>query len=233
MTLAEYQALAQRTSNARKRSDKLENACLGLAGECGEVCDIVKKALFQGHALDRAGLIEEAGDVLWYLAELAAGLGVSLEDIAVQNVMKLRRRYPNGFDAERSRNRGTEGENGEGNEGDHAAAAATPHPSGYCRPPSPQGEGLGTGTQDLNGVPQGEGLQGKELEEAPRASWIATAERMPHKGALCAVAGRNATRKISFYDLALYDGEKFVAARGREAMITHWMELAEMPEKSR
>ena len=138
MTLAEYQALAQRTSNAGKRSDKLENACLGLAGECGEVCDIVKKALFQGHALDRAGLIEEAGDVLWYLAELAAGLGVSLEDIAVQNVMKLRRRYPNGFDAERSRNRGTEGNNGEGNEGDHAAAAATPHPSGYRRPPSPQ-----------------------------------------------------------------------------------------------
>lgn len=231
MTLAEYQALAQRTSNAGKRSDKLENACLGLAGECGEACDIVKKALFQGHVLDRAGLIEEAGDVLWYLAELAAGLGVSLEDMAVQNVMKLRRRYPNGFDAERSRNRGTDGENGEGNEGDHAAAAATPHPSGYRRPPSPQGEGLGTGTQELNGVPEGEGLQGKEPEEAPRASWIATAERMPHKGALCAVAGRIATRKISFYDLALYDGDKFVAARGREAMITHWMELAEMPEK--
>lgn len=137
MTLAEYQALAQRTSNAGKRSDKLENACLGLAGECGEACDIVKKALFQGHVLDRAGLIEEAGDVLWYLAELAAGLGVSLEDIAVQNVMKLRRRYPNGFDAGRSRNRGADGENGEGNEGDHAAAAATPHPSGYRRPPSP------------------------------------------------------------------------------------------------
>ena len=54
---------------------------------------------------------------------------------------------------------------------------------------------------------------------------------MPRKGALCAVAGRVAARKISFYDLALYDGDKFVAARGREAMITHWMELAEMPEK--
>lgn len=215
MTLAEYQALAQRTSHAGKRSDKLENACLGLAGECGEVCDIVKKALFQGHALDRAGLIEEAGDVLWYLAELAAGLGVSLEDMAVQNVMKLRRRYPSGFDAGRSRNRGTDGENGEGNEGDHAAAAATTHPSGYRRPPSPQGEGL----------------RGKEPEEAPRASWIATAERMPRKGALCAVAGRVAGHKISFYDLALYDGDKFVAARGREAMITHWMELVAMPEK--
>ena len=208
MTLAEYQALAQRTSNAGKRSDKLENACLGLAGECGEVCDIVKKALFQGHALDRAGLIEEAGDVLWYLAELAAGLGVSLEDMAVQNVMKLRRRYPNGFDAGRSRNRGADGENGEGNDGAPSSVGTSPTAS-----------------------PQGEALQGKEPEEAPRASWIATAERMPRKGALCAVAGRVAARKISFYDLALYDGDKFVAARGREAMITHWMELAEMPEK--
>ena len=208
MTLAEYQALAQRTSHAGKRSDKLENACLGLAGECGEVCDIVKKALFQGHALDRAGLIEEAGDVLWYLAELAAGLGVSLEDMAVQNVMKLQRRYPSGFDAGRSRNRGTDGENGEGNDGAPSSVGTSPTAS-----------------------PQGEALQGKEPEEAPRASWIATAERMPRKGALCAVAGRVAARKISFYDLALYDGDKFVAARGREAMITHWMELAEMPEK--
>ncbi len=210
MTLAEYQALAQRTSHAGKRSDKLENACLGLAGECGEVCDIVKKALFQGHALDRAGLIEEAGDVLWYLAELAAGLGVSLEDMAVQNVMKLRRRYPSGFDAGRSRNRGTDGENGEGNDGAPSSVGTSPTAS-----------------------PQGEALQGKEPEEAPRASWIATAERMPRKGALCAVAGRVAARKISFYDLALYDGDKFVAARGREAMITHWMELVAMPEKSR
>ena len=208
MTLAEYQALAQRTSHAGKRSDKLENACLGLAGECGEVCDIVKKALVQGHALDRAGLIEEAGDVLWYLAELAAGLGVSLEDMAVQNVMKLRRRYPSGFDAGRSRNRGADGENGEGNDGAPSSVGTSPTAS-----------------------PQGEALQGKEPEEAPRASWIATAERMPRKGALCAVAGRVAARKISFYDLALYDGDKFVAARGREAMITHWMELAEMPEK--
>ena len=90
---------------------------------------------------------------------------------------------------------------------------------------------MGTRTRELNGVPEGEGLQGKEPEEAPRASWIATAERMPRKGALCAVAGRDAGRESYFYDLALYDGEKLVAARGREAMITHWMELVAMPEK--
>lgn len=105
MTINEYQRLAQRTANTKRPSDKLENACLGLAGETGEVCDILKKYLFQGHELDRPHMIEEAGDIAWYLAELAASLGVSLEDILLQNIAKLKRRYPDGFDPERSMNR--------------------------------------------------------------------------------------------------------------------------------
>lgn len=105
MTINEYQKLAQRTANTKRPSDKLENACLGLAGECGEVCDILKKYLFQGHELDRPHLIEELGDCAWYLAEAASGLGVSLEDILIQNIAKLKRRYPAGFDPERSMNR--------------------------------------------------------------------------------------------------------------------------------
>ena len=105
MTINEYQKLAQRTANTKLPSDKLENACLGLAGECGEVCDVMKKALFQGHELDREHMIEELGDCAWYLAEAASGLGVSLEDILIQNIAKLKRRYPAGFDPERSMNR--------------------------------------------------------------------------------------------------------------------------------
>lgn len=100
MTINEYQKLAQRTSP--DDHNKLLNACLGLAGETGEVCDILKKYLFQGHELDRAHMIEELGDCAWYLAEAASGLGVSLEDILIQNIAKLRRRYPQGFDPERS-----------------------------------------------------------------------------------------------------------------------------------
>lgn len=105
MTINEYQRLAQRTANTKRPSDKLENACLRLAGETGEVCDILKKYLFQGHELDRAHMIEELGDCAWYLAEAASGLGVSLEDILLQNIAKLKRRYPAGFDPERSMNR--------------------------------------------------------------------------------------------------------------------------------
>lgn len=100
--LNEYQKLAQRTSNHLAPSGKIENGCLGLAGESGEVCDILKKHLFQGHEFDRGAMIDELGDVLWYLAEAAAGLGVTLEEVATHNIAKLRERYPDGFSADRS-----------------------------------------------------------------------------------------------------------------------------------
>ena len=109
MELNEYQKLAQRTANDQTKWGKIENGCLGLAGEAGECCDLLKKYLFQGHELDEERMAEELGDVLWYCAELAAGLGLTLEEVARRNVEKLKRRYPEGFDAERSRNRGNAG----------------------------------------------------------------------------------------------------------------------------
>ena len=96
-----YQDLARRTSNTAGE-DKLCNGCLGLAGECGEVIDLYKKHRFQGHALDREKMVEELGDVLWYCAEIASGLGVSLDEVAESNIAKLRNRYPDGFRSERS-----------------------------------------------------------------------------------------------------------------------------------
>jgi len=115
MTLNEYQRLAQRTSSddpgtfATVAAKKIDNGILGMAGEGGECADIWKKHLHQGHPLDREKLIKEAGDVLWYVAELAAGLDVTLEEIATRNIEKLRSRYPDGFAAERSIHReGTE-----------------------------------------------------------------------------------------------------------------------------
>lgn len=68
----------------------------------GECIDIVKKHLFQGHELDINKLVDELGDVLWYAAVTAAGIGVTLEDVMQHNIDKLRKRYPDGFNAERS-----------------------------------------------------------------------------------------------------------------------------------
>ena len=75
------------------RKDMVLNGVLGLAGESGECCDIVKKNRFQGHELNKEHLIEELGDVMWYIAETASGLGVTLEEVAQYNLDKLHKRY--------------------------------------------------------------------------------------------------------------------------------------------
>ena len=64
MNINEYQELAMRTLNpALDKKDVLINSVMGLCGESGEVIDIVKKWLAQGHELDRERLIKELGDV--------------------------------------------------------------------------------------------------------------------------------------------------------------------------
>lgn len=106
MQLNEYQKLAQRTANPKLTNiEKLRNGCYGLCGEAGECIDILKKHEFQGHELNEEKLIDELGDVLWYIAQTAVGLNVDLEEIAQHNVEKLKRRYPEGFSADKSINR--------------------------------------------------------------------------------------------------------------------------------
>ena len=103
MTLDEYQFAAQRTAQITNNTrDKIINGCMGLNGEAGECIDLLKKHLYQGHPLDKEKLMDECSDVLWYVAELAAGLGYSLEEVARHNIGKLKKRYPDGFDPERS-----------------------------------------------------------------------------------------------------------------------------------
>ena len=106
MTINEYQKLAMTTLNpALSEKDVLINGVMGLCGESGEAIDIVKKWLAQGHELDKEKLAKELGDICWYLAETATALGLSLEDIMSANIEKLKKRYPEGFDAEKSINR--------------------------------------------------------------------------------------------------------------------------------
>ena len=101
MTINEYQKLAMTTLNPNlDKKDVLINGVMGLCGESGEVIDIVKKHLAQGHELDREKIIKELGDVAWYMAEIATVLDVDLEDVFIQNIEKLKKRYPEGFSVE-------------------------------------------------------------------------------------------------------------------------------------
>lgn len=103
MKINEYQELAMRTLNKElSKKDILINGVMGLCGEAGEVIDIVKKHLAQGHELDKNKIAKELGDVAWYLAEIAYVLDLKLEDILQMNIDKLKKRFPDGFTVEDS-----------------------------------------------------------------------------------------------------------------------------------
>ncbi len=106
MTINEYQELAMRTANPEvDRDGMLLNGVMGLCGEAGEVIDIVKKHLFHLHPLDAYKLKDELGDVAWYLALTSHALGLTLEEVLEHNIEKLKKRYPEGFSAEKSLHR--------------------------------------------------------------------------------------------------------------------------------
>jgi len=105
MELGEYERAAARTGKPRGTRDDLLLGAVGLAGESGEVADIVKKHVFHGHDLDTAHALEELGDILWYVAWTASALGSSLTAVAEANLRKLQKRYPDGFSETASRDR--------------------------------------------------------------------------------------------------------------------------------
>lgn len=107
MNFKEYQEKAMRTAGSyRDDVDMLLNGVMGLNGEAGEVIDIVKKYLYQGHELNKNKIIDELGDVLWYINLIANSINMSLEHIAKYNISKLEKRYPKGcFRVEDSVNR--------------------------------------------------------------------------------------------------------------------------------
>ena len=107
MEINEYQNEAMRTASGMNYENHgmLINAALGLCGESGEVADMIKKATFQGHELDKEHLAKELGDVAWYIAVGAQAIGYDLETIFQLNIDKLTARYPDGFEAEKSLHR--------------------------------------------------------------------------------------------------------------------------------
>lgn len=104
MTFDQFQLLSRKTRNPEVK-DKLLEAAVGASAEAGEMLGLLKKARFQGHPVDRAKLVDEAGDILWYLAELADELDLPLEIFATRNVQKLEERFEGSFSAEKSMNR--------------------------------------------------------------------------------------------------------------------------------
>lgn len=105
MTISEYQKLAARTIREDLDNTGREmHALHGMVGEIGELHGIYQKA-YQGHPIELEHLQKELGDLLWFIAEYCTALDWSLDDIAQMNIDKLRARYPDGFEAEKSLHR--------------------------------------------------------------------------------------------------------------------------------
>lgn len=75
----------------------LLHAALGIAGESGEIVDPIKKVILYGKPLDREAMLEEAGDVLYYMAILLNTLGSSFDEVMHMNQAKLNKRYSGGY----------------------------------------------------------------------------------------------------------------------------------------
>ena len=103
MEMAEYQRLASKTASFPKDSQEFRLAILGLglAGETGETVDKVKKLINNDSCIltdeKKVLIVSELGDVLWYLSQLAAEIGSSLDEVAQKNIQKLADRARRGL----------------------------------------------------------------------------------------------------------------------------------------
>lgn len=105
MTGNEYQKMAARTVDQKLTPVEQElHALYGMVGEIGELHSIYQK-VFQGHPMEKEHLEKEVGDLLWFVAEYCGALGWDLEDVMELNIQKLLKRYPDGFEAEKSLHR--------------------------------------------------------------------------------------------------------------------------------
>ena len=104
----EYQQEALRTclldyekfKNIDSRIRHIIHAHLGISSEGGEIADAIKKHVIYGQLLDTDNLLEECGDMLWYVSLMVSACNSTMEQVMEMNIAKLRKRYPNKFTEE-------------------------------------------------------------------------------------------------------------------------------------
>lgn len=105
MTGNEYQVLAARTINTDLENyQQMNHALHGIVGEVGEIHSLYQK-VYQGHDIDAEHIKKEFGDLLWFIAEYCTGMNWNLEDVMQMNIDKLKARFPEGFEVDKSLHR--------------------------------------------------------------------------------------------------------------------------------
>ena len=106
----DFDAIIKRLSD--KDIIRLLHADMGICTESGELTDALKKFIFYGKEVDRINVIEEAGDLMWYIGLLVDALGITLDEVMTKNIAKLSTRYPDKFTVRAALNRDLESERG-------------------------------------------------------------------------------------------------------------------------
>ncbi len=102
--LDEYQALAARTISCKSIVDMLYHSLHGMSGEIGEIHSLFQKE-YQGHPIEKEHLKKELGDLMWFIAEFCTSMSWNMSEVGSLNIEKLKARYPDGFEVERSLHR--------------------------------------------------------------------------------------------------------------------------------
>lgn len=75
-----------------EKVDMLHNG-VGISGEAGELLDGIKKHVVYNKPLDRENIVEELGDLEFYMEGLRQTVGITREETLVANIAKLQVRY--------------------------------------------------------------------------------------------------------------------------------------------
>jgi len=98
MKINEYAKLAKRTAKDMGTEQlNLFHGALGIAGEAGELCDAIQKSEIYNKPRDVDNIVEELGDLLWYIILVADTIKIDLDDIMAANIAKLAVRYPDKY----------------------------------------------------------------------------------------------------------------------------------------
>jgi NTP pyrophosphatase (non-canonical NTP hydrolase) len=89
-------------ADSDERMSRLMHGMIGICTEAGELQDMVKKHLIYGKDFDPVNVIEECGDVLWYVALVLDACGFTLDECMQRNLAKLRARFGEKFTSERA-----------------------------------------------------------------------------------------------------------------------------------
>ena len=108
MELKEYQELCKTTAKKGETPElEISNWGLGIVGEAGDIASCIKKVVFHKNNLVKEGIKENIGDMMWYTAMICNFFNWDFSEILNENIEKLKKRYPGGFNFKDAQREGT------------------------------------------------------------------------------------------------------------------------------